>query len=182
MSQVLSLIQQTPLSYQAKAFFEKHWLMFCLAIIVSVSIYDTYLVHLFRDMIRITERNPICLALIELDPTYLTWFYAGKLFGNICVVSVLLTLCRFGYRHHKPVVIGVAAFQFFLWLYLTISDDKTGILSFDGLLQDNPEVYAKSVCSLLIHLAVLTIIALVALAAWKQHRRSTWDVRQQAAL
>ena len=178
MSQALLFVQRTPLLHHAKIFLEKHWLISCLAIIISVSIYDTYLVYVFRDLIRITERNPICLALIDLEPTYLTCFFIGKVLGNVCVVSVLLALCYFGYRHHKTIVMSVAAFQLFLWLYLTVADQKTGILSFDGLLHHNPTAFTKSVCSLLIHVAVLAIVALV---VWRQHRRSNWEVRQQAA-
>ena len=178
MTQELLLAQRTPLIHHAKGFLEKHWLISCLAIIVSVSVYDTYLVYVFRDLIQITERNPICLALIKLEPTFLTCFIAGKVLGNVCVVSVLLALCLFGYRHHKTIVISVAAFQLFLWLYLTVADQKTGILSFDGLLHHNPTAFTKSVCSLLIHVAV---VAVVTLAVWRQHRRATWEVRQQAA-
>ena len=77
-----------------------------------VSAYDAYLVQVYRSFIQEMEENPICAALIRLDPQGLTFFMAGKLLGTAIVLTSLWMLVRWKPRLSMPVISGVAAFQF----------------------------------------------------------------------
>ena len=128
---------------------------FCLLFIVCVSIYDTYLVSVYRDTILLEERNPICLYLIQQDTSQLTWFIAGKLVGNLVVAGTLLSLFWFGFRRALTVAKGVACFQFLLLFYLLFSDPTTGILDFDGLVSSSSSEFRQAVLSAMAHIGVV---------------------------
>ena len=128
---------------------------FCLLFIVCVSIYDTYLVAVYRDSILVNERNPICKFLIQQDLSQLTWFMTGKLLGNIAVVTTLSGLFFFGFRHALIVAKAVACFQLMLLIYLQFSDPTTGVLDFDGLLSPCPAEFNGAVLSAVAHLGVV---------------------------
>lgn len=132
------------------------WKVFslCLLFIVCVSIYDTYLVVLFRDSILVDERNPICEYLIRQDTGQLTWFIVGKLVGNLAVVGTLLGLYGFRFRRTLTVTKGVACFQLMLLVYLHLSDKASGVLNFDGFWSPSQMEFRKSVVSAMVHIGV----------------------------
>ena len=138
----------------------------CLLFIVSVSVYDSLLVVQFQETILHDERNPICAMLIQQDPHHLTWFLTGKTLGNLLVISTLIGLARFKYRHVMLVVTYVALFQLSLVFYLNYSDKQTGFLHFDGLFSRDPVMFASGIKSLLIHLTAVMSITLTAVTSW----------------
>ena len=91
-------------------------------IIAIVSVYDAWLVYLYRDSIASLERNLICLALIELEPEYASIFILSKLIGVGAVVFCLEMVRRFNSRIGFSAAMGVAAFQICLLCYLTLAD------------------------------------------------------------
>lgn len=127
---------------------------FCVAFILCVSIYDSYLVGVYRDSILIDERNPVCEFLIRLDPQHLSWFLVGKLLGNVLVVGSLVALLRSGFRRTLTVAKSVAGFQLLLLVYLLFADCMTGFLSFDGLVSNHSFEFQQSLHSAVIHLGV----------------------------
>lgn len=138
-------------------------LLACLCVIVGISVYDSWLVVLFKDCILFDERNPICVALIKQDPSSLSWFLAGKLAGNVFVVSMLIGLYSIGYRHTLVVARSVMGFQIALLMFLQFSDSATGFLWFDNLWSYDREEYYAGVRNLGIHsigaIAILSGIA-----------------------
>ena len=148
----------------------------CLAFIVSVSIYDCYLVAIYRDFILYDERNPICEMLIQKDPNHLSWFMTSKFFGNLFVLGTLLLLRWILYRQTLVVTIGVASFQFALLLFLTFSDPLTGLLHFDDLYSPNPIKAEKAMYSVMLHLAVLSgtiVVGVMTGIKWKTIRNNS---------
>lgn len=131
--------------------------LICLTIILAVSIYDTYMVFVFQNIIIGMERNPICLFLIELDPDNLSWFLGGKLLGNLGVVSVLAGLKKFRYRYAQIAAITVAAFQLGLLTYLSLADYQTGVFHFDYLWNSDPRLFNIGVRNALAHAGVLLL-------------------------
>lgn len=127
----------------------------CIVVIVAVSIYDSYLVSLYRNTILLFERNPVCEYLIRQDPGQLSWFMGGKLLGNLVVLGTLFGLFMSGYRHALTVAKSVACFQLLLLVYLLFSDEKAGVLSFDGLFSSNSERYFVSLRSAIAHVSVI---------------------------
>ncbi len=138
----------------------------CLIFIVSVSIFDSMLVVQFQETILLDERNPICTLLIRKDPNHLSWFLAGKTFGNLFVLTTLIVLARFKYRYVMLVTGAVALFQLFLLVYLNFADNKTGFLHFDGLYSNDPEKYKVGLKSLLVHLTAALTLAITAITSW----------------
>lgn len=96
---------------------------FCCLIIGSVGVVDTYLVHEHSDSILDMEKNPVCLALIALDPHSLLLFTHVKLFCLGLVISTLVALFRFWNRGSLIVALGVAGFQLWLLGYLYLFSD-----------------------------------------------------------
>lgn len=145
----------------------------CIGFILCVSIYDSLLVVQYKTTILFEERNPVCAMLIKQDPGSLSWFLAGKAVGNFLVVSILIGLYRFNYRHAMPVAEGVAAFQLLLLVYLNFSDPWTGFLYFDGLASHDPEKFSKGITILATHLVVLISIVVGTLtwARYKSNRK-----------
>lgn len=89
-----------------------------MSVIGSISVYDAYLVRLYRASIHDYERNPLCLMLIRWEPQHLTYFFLAKA-GGTCVVLVLLgMLYAWRRRLALPVVTGVVAFQLALLGFL----------------------------------------------------------------
>ena len=93
-----------------------------IAVIALVSIYDAWLVYLYRDSIAALERNLICLALIELEPQYASIFILSKLVGVGTVVYCLQITRRINSRVGFGASMGVATFQICLFCYLTMAD------------------------------------------------------------
>jgi len=151
----------------------RHGFLGFLLFIVGVSIYDSYLVAIYRECILYDERNPICEMLIRKDPGNLSWFMAGKFLGNLCVVGTLLLLRWIGYGHTLVVARGVAFFQAALLVFLTLSDPKTGLLHFDDLSSHDPAKAATAVNSALLQAIVLVGIvgaAVFTVGKWKTIR------------
>jgi hypothetical protein len=94
----------------------------CIAIITTISIYDAYLVVLYRYSIRELEHNPICLALIEFDPTGLKYFLVGKAIGTLCVISILTMLYMNRKKSWLFVSTSITAFQIALLGFLTFGE------------------------------------------------------------
>ncbi len=136
-------------------------LLVCLTIIISVSVYDTWLVHVYRDHIHTEERNPVCLMLIKFAPDSLSWFFAGKAIGNLAVAAVLAGLYWIGYRFWQVIAISVAAFQCLLTIYLNFSDPKTGFLNIDALIYRRGNVSELAWQSFTVHLVPLIATVVV---------------------
>lgn len=90
-------------------------------VISAISAHDTQLAIDNIEIVKV-EKNPICLALIELDPNGFSYFVLGKSIGTLSVVSVLSLLAVLRYRHTKLVTLSVVAFQCGLLMYLHLSD------------------------------------------------------------
>ena len=152
----------------AVAFLRKQpFLCACLAIILLVSAIDTWLVYLFRDTILIDEKNPICRRLIAHDPHQLSWFFWGKGMGNLFVVSTLILLYRFDYRHCRLVASSVAGFQLLLSCYLGLSDATSGFLHFDWAAfqrEHPPEFWGQ----LIVSNGVALVMAAWAITFWNR--------------
>jgi hypothetical protein len=139
-------------------FYSTHAFLSCILFIVGVSIYDSYLVVLYQDHILVDERNPICEMLIRKDPNQLSWFLMGKLLGNVGVVGSLLVLLKLKFHHTLTVAKAVAFFQFGLLFYLTFADHATGFLHFDDLFSSDPVRVGQAQFSVLIHVALLSVV------------------------
>lgn len=153
----------------------------CLAIIVTVSVYDSWLVYLMRDQILEDEKNPICLALIQLDPQNLSWFYGGKFLGNVFVAGTLTTLFMVRYKYWCPVTISVTGFQLMLTLYLKFSDPTTGVLHFEGLFSYHDSEFNRSLGWLLIEAGLLMFTGTTIAFGWYR-LGSTFNPRRGDAL
>lgn len=88
-----------------------------LLFIATVSLLDTYLA-VINDQIKHDEQNPICLALILMEPVHFTWFILGKLIGNIVVLGTLFWMLRCNYRFSRQIVFAIVGFQILLLCYL----------------------------------------------------------------
>lgn len=157
-----------------------HRFLACLIFIVSVSIYDSYLVVLYRESILDDERNPICELLIQKDPHQLSWFLLGKFLGNLFVLGSLFALKWIGYSRFMTVTYCVAAFQMWLLVFLSFSDSLTGFLHFDDLMSPDPERFSKGISITLVHLVATLGMAgvwVVTRLRWKAIRNSVRSLR-----
>lgn len=93
------------------------------AVIGVLSVYDAWLVYLYRE--GIDEENRFCRWLISLEPEHVSVFLAGKLLGTTGVVSILVLLTRYWQRVAVPTVSCVLLFQFGLMGYLHAYDSRT---------------------------------------------------------
>ncbi len=91
-----------------------------IGIIMSISVYDAYLVYKYRDVIE--EHNPICNWLISLEPQHVTFFLLGKGLCTLFVVLSLAGLFRFWRRGGVLVVAALLSFQVGLLGYLHTSE------------------------------------------------------------
>ncbi|MEM9942453.1 MAG: hypothetical protein AAF939_12880 [Planctomycetota bacterium] len=136
--------------------------LICIAIILAVSTYDTYLVFVHQRHIIKMERNPICLFLIRLDPENMTFFLMGKFLGNLGVVCVLAALKWLCFRPYLLVAGLVAGFQIGLLGFLLLSDPVSGLFHFDDLFHPAPDRFRKGLLNLVYHLPLIPIVVLVA--------------------
>lgn len=95
--------------------------------IAAVSIHDTYLVTV-EPMILNMEKNPICKALIKMDPHYFSFFICGKMTGMLAVIGTLLFFHRIRYSRALLITGAVVTFQGLLLIYLHLSDPLIGDL------------------------------------------------------
>ena len=96
------------------------WFPVLCAFILSVSLYDTFLIVEFQDMIGRTEKNPIGRWLIAVAAGEVGVFVRTKLAGTIIVLSVLTLLHRKRSPKTLPVTTSIAAYQLGLLTYLTM--------------------------------------------------------------
>ncbi len=89
-----------------------------LATIGLISVYDAYLVRVYRSFILDVERNPVCVMLIRWDPNELSYFVVAKATGTIAVLVALAVLLAWRRRIALLVVTGVTMFQLALLGYL----------------------------------------------------------------
>jgi len=111
----------------------------CFVIIASVSTLDALLVA-SNPQIQLVEKNPICLALIQMAPRSLTAFFVGKGLGTIGVLATLGYLLKVNVCRPKIVLASITLFQIGLLTYLFLSDPLIGGLpNFALLFRDTQE-------------------------------------------
>jgi hypothetical protein len=96
----------------------RHWFPVALAVISAVSLFDTFLIVHFSDVILSTEENPIGVWLLQAGNGSIWLFVRFKMAGTIVVLSTLcgMWLCRS--RLVFPVTTSVASYQVGLFMYL----------------------------------------------------------------
>lgn len=95
------------------------WFPGFIVIIAAVSLYDTYLIIRFDDMIGTLERNPVGMWLLEIAGGQIGVFVRVKLAGTILVLSTLMIMWKWRARMLFSVTSSVASFQTCLLIYLT---------------------------------------------------------------
>ena len=111
----------------------------CFALIGGVSALDMYFVEANPDILN-AEQNPICLALMRLEPDSKVYFFIAKTIGSVSVLLTLGFLLKIGYRHANTILLSVAFFQIILFCYLCLGDARIGgCPNFALLFQDTPE-------------------------------------------
>ncbi|MFN9717047.1 MAG: hypothetical protein ACK58L_00035 [Planctomycetota bacterium] len=100
----------------------RYWFPFALFVITAVSLYDTWLIARYREVIQSTEQNPVGIYLIQLGHGGIEVFIRTKLAGTVIVVSVLCLLRKTQSRVVIPVTTSVASWQTGLFVYLTSVD------------------------------------------------------------
>jgi len=90
-----------------------------LVVIAAVSLFDTFLIIHFSEVICSTEQNPIGRWLLSVGDGSIGIFVRFKLAGTLVVLSALcaMWLCRS--RLVFPVTTSVASYQVGLFMYLT---------------------------------------------------------------
>ena len=97
----------------------------CLLVIGVIAAWDAWLV-VANSAIILNEQNPVCVALLRLEPESKIFFLLGKGVGTACVLSVLSWMLRSGYRYAWAITLSVASFQLGLLTYLYFADAKCG--------------------------------------------------------
>ena len=100
----------------------QYWFPLALFVIAAVSLYDTYLIVEYKDVIDSTEQNPVGIYLIQLSHGGIELFVRTKLAGTLVVLGVLGFMRKFRSRIVMPVTTGVASYQTGLFVYLTSVD------------------------------------------------------------
>lgn len=115
------------------------FVVLCFFTIVAVSAFDTWSTAANTQILRM-EQNPICMALLRLDPEGCVFFVLGKSAGTLVTLSTLIVLLKSGYRHAMLVTGSVATFQLGLLTYLCLSDPMMhGLPNFLLLFKETPE-------------------------------------------
>ena len=113
--------------------FGRPFLAFCLLAIAAISALDIWFA-VANTCIQNVEQNPVCLALIKLDPVGFSFFILGKSTGTLMVILTLVLLHVRRYRFATTVTIAITLFQIGLLVCLTLSDPLTYNLPNFGLL------------------------------------------------
>lgn len=95
------------------------WFPAAIVIIAAVSMYDTYLIIRFKDMIYMMESNPMGRWLLEIGHGEVGVFVRVKLAGTLLVLSLLFFMKIRQFRLLFPVTTSVASCQTCLMIYLT---------------------------------------------------------------
>jgi hypothetical protein len=86
----------------------------------AVSVHDAALVILLKDVIAVTEQNPIGRWLIDINHGEVWLFVGIKLFGTAICGATLMTLHEVWRRAARTAAIAVASFQLGLLIYLSL--------------------------------------------------------------
>lgn len=95
------------------------WFPLLCFLIVSVSLYDTFLIIKYSEPLRQMEENPVGRWLIAVGDGQVGIFVRVKLAGTLIVMTVLTVLQRIRSRKTLPVTTSLAAYQTGLFTYLT---------------------------------------------------------------
>lgn len=95
------------------------WFPAFIVIIAAVSLYDTYLIIRFEDIIETSESNPVGVWLLEVADGEIGVFVRVKLAGTIVVLTTLIMMWRWRVRMLFSVTSSLASFQAGLLFYLT---------------------------------------------------------------
>lgn len=99
-----------------------HWFQSMCAVILAVSIYDTFLIVKFSETIRHMESNPIGSWLIESALGDVGIFVRVKLAGTLVVMASLYAIHRYSREQiSMSITSSVATFQTGLFAYLTFA-------------------------------------------------------------
>lgn len=96
------------------------------AFVAAVSVYDAWLVVVFREIIHYTEENPVGRLLIQLDSNGINYFLGAKAVGTVIVLLALIGVHRLSHRHREWIMGGVASFQAWLLWYLSFAVPPAG--------------------------------------------------------
>jgi len=86
--------------------------------IVFVSVLDGYLVYRHRQQMLHVELNPIGRALLQWNGGQIWYLLIAKLIGTVAACAILLVIQRVNMRFGLAIVIGVAALQLSLLIFL----------------------------------------------------------------
>lgn len=95
------------------------WFPVFIVIIAAVSLYDTYLIIRFSDMISIMESNPMGRWLLGVEGGQVGVFVRVKLAGTVLVLSVLMFMWKWRTPMLFPITTTLALWQTCLMIYLT---------------------------------------------------------------
>lgn len=93
----------------------------CCAVIGMISCYDMMLVFVHRETILHMEQNPICLALLRMEPKCFSLFVLAKTIGTLTVLAILVKLFRSQFHSSHSVTSSITLFQLGLLAYLTFA-------------------------------------------------------------
>jgi len=111
----------------------------CLLFIAVISALDTWFAVTNLQIVQV-EKNPICRALLQLEPEGCTWFIAGKSLGTMTTLLILSLLHVYRYKRAMIVTLSISTFQLGLLVYLTLSDPLFyGLPNFALLFRDTAE-------------------------------------------
>ena len=101
------------------SFLGRHWFAVLWTFIGFVSLFDSFLIVRFSDVIIDVEENPVGAYLLTLSNGSPWIFVRTKAAGTLLVLSALVGLYRYRRGWAFPVTGSVACFQCCLLLYLT---------------------------------------------------------------
>jgi hypothetical protein len=95
------------------------WFPAFIVIIAAVSLYDTYLIIRFEEIIYMMESNPMGRWLLEIAGGQVGVFVRVKLAGTLLVLSTLMFMWNRRAPMLFPVTTSIASYQTCLMIYLT---------------------------------------------------------------
>ena len=95
------------------------WFPALMVIIAAVSLYDTYLIIRFEEMIYMMESNPMGRWLLETAGGQVGVFVRVKLAGTLLVLSTLMFMWKWRAPMLFPITSSIASCQTCLMIYLT---------------------------------------------------------------
>lgn len=96
------------------------WFPLGFVLIASVSVYDIFLSLRYQDELRLLERNPVGIWLIDMGGGDVGVFMRIKAAGTILVMLTLLQMMNRQSRLLLPVTGALTSAQSLLLLYLTL--------------------------------------------------------------